>query len=287
MNFGRNRIPFFYCCSAVRLSILLVCIYKNLGGICFLNKWYWLEKHTNLNCFHFFYIMNLIDPLSQQGISKEMPSSVAFSLTLFVGAVLGGIYLVEEIRRWKSVETRVSDLEESYHDMSSLQESQAETFQEYDERIREKKDYDSSEELEGTKYQAWHGAFEDMYRNTDILIYREKCSTIQKNEGWLAWDKTSDASTTVRDFYLGNSNPDFDWQVQNLDTSLCGTVSETLVNGWDSVIKIRITTTVPSEKYLLEFLQKDSYEGNLSWNLALKKAVDEKLITWSRILTDV
>lgn len=257
----------------------------NLGGICFLHKVFCLEKHTNLNSLHSFYTMNLIEPLSPE-ITKEMPPSVAFSLTLFIGAVLGGVYLIEEIRRWKSLETRVTELEETCHETTVLQDSQAETLQEYDQRIREKKDYDSSEELEQDKYQAWYGLFKDMGDKVEIHIYREKCSTIQKNLDWVAWDKTPNASTVVRDFYLGNSHPDFSWNVQEIEDHISGTVSETLVNGWDSIIKIRITTLF-SKKSLLQFVHQEEYCGNTSWNLVLKTMIDKNLIEWSRILIDV
>lgn len=215
-----------------------------------------------------------------------MPSSVALSLTLFVGAVLGGIYFIDEVRRWKAVGARVAELEESMYDALALQETHTDTLQEHDQRIREKKDYDSTEDVEEDKYQAWHGIYHDMFRKVEVTIWRDKCSTIQKNQEWIAWDKNPNASTVVRDFYLGNAKPDFEWDVVEGDHFFSGTVSETLVNGWDSIIKIQITSMMPSKDSLLEFTKQEFYNGSPTWNLTLKKAIDEDLLEWSRILID-
>ncbi len=231
-------------------------------------------------------LMNLVEPVSPEMLGSAMSTSATLGITIFLGSVLGGFYFLDVLRRWKSVDSQIDELEHLLHDVTSIQEAHADTIQEYDQRIREKKDYDASEEIQEGKHQAWRGIYHSMYRKIEITIWRQKYSTVQKNQDWTAWDSTDNASTVVRDFYLGNSQPDFQWTVVATENFLSGTVSETLVNGWDSIIKIQITMTMPSKESLLEFTTQEYYNGSPTWNLALKKVVDEKLIEWSRILID-
>jgi hypothetical protein len=172
------------------------------------------------------------------------------------------------------------------HDVTSIQDAHADALQECDQRIREKQDYDSSDDVQHGKYQGWVGIYTAMNRNMQITILREKYSTLQKNQEWVAWDGSANASTVVRDFYLGNSDPDFSWNIVETDTSLLFQVAETLVNGWDSVIKIQITFTLPAKESLLEFTEQEYYNGSPTLNLALKKVIDKKMVEWSRILID-
>ena len=242
-----------------------------------------MEKHNNLN---FVLRILLMEPLSPQMIGGEMSASTSLGLTIFIGSVIGGFYFMDILRRWKSVESRIDELEHDMHDVTSIQDAHADALQECDQRIREKQDYDSSDDVQHGKYQGWVGIYTAMNRNMQITILREKYSTLQKNQEWVAWDGSANASTVVRDFYLGNSDPDFSWNIIETDTSLLCQVAETLVNGWDSVIKIQITFTLPAKESLLEFTEQEYYNGSPTLNLALKKVIDKKMVEWSRILID-
>lgn len=232
--------------------------------------------------------MTPIEPLQLESMSREIPISTTISLTFFIGLGLCGLYVYDMFKRVKHTESSMKELTEKINDTVEHQESQEETLHEYDQRIREKKDFDELEEIEEGKYQAWSGFLDTPESNISltIKIWREKISTVKKNLDWTNWDKTEDSSCIVRDFYLGNSNPDFSWIVcPSQGDSILAEMKDTLVNGWDSVCKIHIVVT-SDKKNLLEFLSKQEFQGSATLNLLLKKCIDDKLIRWSRILLD-
>jgi hypothetical protein len=229
--------------------------------------------------------MNTIVDTQQEIMGRDMPVSTSVSLTLFFGATLCGLYFFDLFKRVKQSETSVQELSEKVSDTIEHQEVQDETLREYDQRIREKKDFDESEEIEYNKYQAWSGFFQDSKIALTIRIWREKQSTFKKNLEWVNWDKSQDGSCIVRDFYLGNSNPEFSWILHTLNEPVHAEMKDTLINGWDSVCKIHIIVTA-SKGDILEFLSKDEFEGSQTLNLLLKKTVEEERILWSRILID-
>jgi hypothetical protein len=185
----------------------------------------------------------------------------------------------------KDTESSIKELSEKISDTVEHQEVQDETLRECDQRIREKKDFDESEEVEYNKYQAWSGFLQDSTIALTIRIWREKESTLKKNLEWVNWDKNQDGSCIVRDFYLGNSNPDFSWIVSASTDPIFAEMKDTLINGWDSVCKLHIILTA-SKRDVLDFTSKEEFEGSQTLNLVLKKTLNEELIQWSRILID-
>ena len=231
--------------------------------------------------------MNPILSIEQETtMPQDMSPTTTLALTLFFSSFLAGFYIYDIIKRNKSTEDRLTELEHVVHETASLQESQSDTLREHNERIREKKDYDETEEIEEGKYQAWMGFVEDSKIPLTFTIWREKCSTAKKNWEWTNWDRTQDGSCVVRDFYLGNSNPDFSWSLKFPSThTVHAEMHDTLINGWDSVCKIRIILTA-SKDDILHFVSQQEFEGSKTMNLVIKKSVEGAVIHWSRILID-
>jgi hypothetical protein len=222
----------------------------------------------------------------QETMSRDMSPTTTLALSFFITSFLTGFYIYDIIKRNKSTEDRLMELEHVVHETASLQDSQSDTLREYDERIREKKDYDETEEIEEGKYQAWMGFLEDPKMPLTLTIWREKCSTAKKNLEWTTWDGTQDGSCVVRDFYLGNSNPDSSWILQFPSAhTVHAEMYDTLINGWDSVCKIRIFLTASKED-ILQFISQSEFEGSKTLNLVVKKSIEGELIRWSRILID-
>ncbi len=229
--------------------------------------------------------MNSLVDSQQEIMSRGMPISATISLTVLFGATLCGIYFFDLFKRVKDTETSIKELTQNLTETVEHQDMQDETLHEYDQRIREKKDYDEAETIEHHKYQAWNGFLQGSNLALTIRIWREKYSTVKKNQEWVNWDRSHDASCVVRDFYLGNSNPDFAWIIQPYTDTIRGEMKDTLINGWDSVCKIHIILTA-SKHDILDFLSKKEFEGSQTLNLVLKKAIDDGLVQWSRILLD-
>jgi len=222
----------------------------------------------------------------QEMISRDLSPMTSLALTIFFTSFLTGFYIYDIIKKNKATEDRLTELEQVIHETATLQESQSDTLREHNERIREKKDYDESEELELHKYQAWSGFLKESKIALTFMIWREKFSTVNKNLDWTDWDKSQDASCVVRDFYLGNSNPDFSWILGSTSQdTIQAEMLDTLINGWDSVSKIKIILTASKEN-VLQFVSQQEFEGSKTLNLVVKKSVEDGLIEWSRILID-
>jgi hypothetical protein len=231
--------------------------------------------------------MNTIDPFPTQLLESDMSHSVAVGLTLFFGAALGGYYLADAVtKRWNSIEKRVDELESSVHDTEKLEEENSENLREMETRIREKQDYDESDEIEEKKSQGWKGIYNQEGRQVVVTLWQEKECTVKQNQEWVAWNGEANASTVVRDFYLGNLHPEFLWSLDESDVSLVASVDDTFVNGWDSVIKLKIYMAFTSKKSLLEFVEAAHWNGNPTLNSALAKIVESGSINWNRILID-
>jgi hypothetical protein len=241
----------------------------------------------NLNYYEYVSLMIPIFLLQdQETTSRDMPPSTTLALTVLFSSFLTGFYIYDLIRKNKSTEERLAELEHVVHESATVQETQLDTLHELDERIREKKDYDETEEIEEGKYQAWMGVLEDPKMPLTLTIWREKSSTAKKNLEWTTWDGTQDGSCIVRDFYLGNSNPDFSWILQfPSEHTVHAEMYDTLINGWDSVCKIRIFLSA-SKDDILNFVSQQEFEGSKTMNLVVKKSVEGGLLHWSRILID-
>ena len=227
-----------------------------------------------------------MEPLTENTIHRDMPPSVAIGMTMFLGAALGGYYFFDLLQRWKKVDERLHGIEESCQETSSIVEAHADTIHEHDQRIREKQDYDESNEIEEKKYQTWKGEYHQDYKKVEIMLCRKKETTVKSNQTWTKWNGEKDTSTTVRDFYLGNFNPEFQWEIREGDYYFMPVATETFVEGWDSVLHLEIYVTFSSQQSLLEFIGQTNYEANKSINLALKKCLESPEFQWQRILIE-
>lgn len=205
--------------------------------------------------------MNAIDYTDMPGAETSV-----WPFLLFVATSFGGYSLMELYSKWNEMNTTLETLQKEIEGVKLLQDAQQENLDEHGERLREKKDYDETSEVESGIFQAWRG---DLFAlHMKITIWRVKESSIQKNQEWTAWDGRPDASCIVRDFYLGNGNPEFAWKESETHVN----VDETLINGWDSVIRISIE------------MERGSEETPLDYNALLKKYVNDGTIQWSRVL---
>lgn len=139
--------------------------------------------------------------------------------------------------------------------------------------VTTKKDLDEEEELEENVCQSWTGTFADGDDSLFITILREKYTSKKKNKEWIDWDESNDPSVVSRNFYLGNSDPSFDWIVTKRDTDTQATVRDTMTDGWNSLVHLKLKAFVKDEKTSEEM------------NAFLKKLIQEDKIEWSKTLT--
>lgn len=152
------------------------------------------------------------------------------------------------------------------------------------------------ESIEEGKYQAWKGEGKvtvnyeglPMYKGetevtVNILIVREKLGTHKSNQCWVNWNGKNDGSVTVRDFYVNGGGL---WSFNNTNPGTTGTLSENMINGWSSVIRVEISINtprvfnIPAEQNIHTTLSTlfGAYLG-----LSTKK---EGAIQWQRALVD-
>lgn len=225
-----------------------------------------------------------IEPLELTMADREMSPNTSIIFTMCIGACMSGMYMYDMYKKYKETESSIKELEHELGEVEILQQTHSDILQEQEQRIREKKNYDEDDEIDEGKYQAWMAATES--REATIQIWREKISTCKKNQEWLGWNGKGDASTIVRDFYLGNSSPEFHWTTQANSSYVEANVSETMVNGWDSVVKMSIRFSFPSEKDLCSFAGHDQFQGNITYNAILKKMIDTNSFHWVKCLID-
>lgn len=211
--------------------------------------------------------------LQQQAVSKDTSFLSSAGVTLFMGACFSAWYIYDIYMKQKELFEKVNELDTDIQEISSIQETHADTLHETDLRLREKKDYDETDEVEEGVYQAWKGVYTDASTSTCLKIWKEKPSTIKRNQDWLQTDHS--ASCIVRDFYLGNGDPEFHWKI----SETAGYVEETFVNGWDSVIKLKVE---------IIWLVKNEIEGSdASLNHLLSDILKKGDILWTRELLEI
>ncbi len=135
-----------------------------------------------------------------------------------------------------------------------------------------KKDMDEEDIVEDGVYQAWSGAFADGENSLLITLVRQKVCTKKANTSWMDWDGTEDSSVITRNFYLGNSDPSFSWTIETRESDTKATVKETLTDGWNSVIQIKL------ESFLKDF------QPETDMNTYFKKLVEDDRIEWQKTL---
>jgi hypothetical protein len=119
-------------------------------------------------------------------------------------------------------------------------------------------------------YQAWHGTYADGDNSLLIHIARQKVCSKENNKRWLSWDGSDDASTISRNFSLGNGDPTFNWQVVERENDVHGFVRDTMTDGWNSAVHMKLDC----------FL---SEEGD-SMNAFVKDLIAKNKIEWHKVL---
>jgi hypothetical protein len=136
------------------------------------------------------------------------------------------------------------------------------------------------ESIEEGKYQAWKG---EVPNELDVLIVREKLGTHKSNQTWQNWNGKDDASVTVRDFYVSGGGT---WSFKKNELGTSGILSEKMINGWSSVVRVEISIytprvfNIPAEQNI-HLTLSNLFGGYLG--LSTKK---EGAIQWQRILVD-
>jgi hypothetical protein len=231
--------------------------------------------------------MTTIEAFPSQLLEKEMNQPMSLAIAIFLGAAIGGYYCIGTVKRWAALEKQVAQLEADIHENGAIEQANSQLLEEVDQRLREKKDYDESDEIQEAKYQAWKGEYTEETCKVEIQLWREKEVTIKENQEWTSLSPTrKDSSIASRDFYLGNLHPEFQWEVREGEYYYITTVCETFVESWDTSIKLEIFMTFPLKESLLQFVEQPSYNGNPTLNAALKKCLETNLIQWQKVLID-
>ena len=132
-----------------------------------------------------------------------------------------------------------------------------------------KKDIDVDDMVQEDMYQAWSGSFADGEDSLLITIVRQKENLKRKNDEWIGWDQSNDASVTARDFYLGNQDPSFSWTLQKRDDDTHAFVKETMMDGWNSVIYMKLDAFLKEKENVNEFLKRLLCEEEIEWQKIL------------------
>lgn len=135
--------------------------------------------------------------------------------------------------------------------------------------ILQKQKLSSSEEAR--MYQAWVGTFQDSLSSVVIRMIRKKKTTMEKNQAWLS-SSGEDASVITRNFYLGNSDPNFDWKISQEGLTHVAVAEEIIVDGWNSVVQICIEIR----------LQENRSEEDIA--KLFKTIVNDKKLHWKKTL---
>ena len=219
------------------------------------------------------------------------PSSSSIALSFLLSSCVAGWYMYYLHKKTEVTEGRLQATIEKVHELIAMQDLQSETIEELSIRLREKKDYDEEDELEEGRNQAWKGIYNSDALSCKIYIWRDKESTKKKNREWKELDDVEyadneeDSSVVVRDFYLGNSNPEFKWVLESDMKDLFRIfVKDTMINGWDSLIKLEITISCKEKEELARYIGMTNYLNDDTANAVLKKLIKENSIEWERIV---
>lgn len=139
-----------------------------------------------------------------------------------------------------------------------------------------KQDVDESRELEKSVYPSWNGTFADGENSLIVTLVKQQFQTKRENDEWVDWDGSEDASVITRNFYLGNKNPSFEWSIQKREFDVEAIVRETMIDGWDSVVQMKVTAYV-----------SQLFETNTDMNRYLKGLFENGLIDWQKTTIDI
>ena len=148
------------------------------------------------------------------------------------------------------------------------------------------------ETIEEGKYQAWKG---EVPGELDVLIVREKLGTHKSNQSWQVWDGKDNGSVKVRDFYINSCSAD--WTFVKDSASLIASIDDVLINGWNSVVRLKVTIKKPLTAIVLGTTTYANFDKHFDKHgdemaqkqfmtmTVLQKELSKK-IQWQRVLVD-
>lgn len=221
--------------------------------------------------------------------------------TLFILGTLGALttsYILYGLRR--DINTNTSDLEnqkaeldDALNNLDDLLVKSANLPEKVEVDHLHSKVDTLEEEIEAErtqegKYQAWKGVVAD---ELDVLIVREKLGTHSSNEAWVNWDGKQNGSVTVRDYYLNSCSAD--WTFVKDTTNFTATLDEVMINGWNSVIRLKITIKKPLTSIVggkTTYAKFDNYGDEMVQKQFMTMTVLQKellnKVQWQRVLVD-
>lgn len=144
------------------------------------------------------------------------------------------------------------------------------------------------ESIDEGKYQAWKGEVPD---ELDVVIVREKLGTHKSNQLWQVWDGKDNGSVKVRDFYINSCSAD--WTFVNDSASLIASLDDVLINGWNSVVRIKVTIKKPLTAIVrgtITYAKFDNHGDEMAQKQFMTETVLQKelskKIQWQRVLVD-
>ena len=141
-----------------------------------------------------------------------------------------------------------------------------------DDLEKNKRDIDTEDLVDENLFQAWSGTFADGQNSLIATLVWKKEHSRKKNGKWVDWNGEQDGSVTNRDFYIQKENPSFDWQITKREFDTKAVVKESFMDGWNSVILLKITVFVPEKK------------TNDEMNLFFKSLLEANQIDWQKSL---
>jgi hypothetical protein len=141
-----------------------------------------------------------------------------------------------------------------------------------DDLEKNKRDIDTEDLVDENVFQAWSGTFADGQNSLIATLVWKKEHSRKKNSKWVDWNGEQDGSLTNRDFYIQKENPSFDWRITKREFDTKAVVKETFMDGWNSVILLKITVFVGEEK------------TNNEMNYFFKNLVEANQIDWQKSL---
>lgn len=179
--------------------------------------------------------------LESRDNSQSLLTTIFTLSTLAVGFMT---YLYNRISH--TVEDQYESIHANRDAIQELHENVNDMFLRMEEMPTKETEFENT--IQEDMYQAWIGTKQVNSFDVWICMLRKKLDTYKQNKEWMNWEPSNDASVTVRDYYMDTFDSDFKWQISEENGVSTANLSETMVNGWRSVIRIHIKISHPSDE---------------------------------------